>query len=41
MVYYPYWFIFYDDGSVEVIDALTGEKDEHLMAEDVLDSLAR
>jgi len=37
MCYYPYWFIFYDDGSVDVIDALTGEKDKNLMAEDVLD----
>ncbi|MDI6826473.1 MAG: ATP-binding protein [Candidatus Aenigmarchaeota archaeon] len=39
--YYPYWLIFYDDGSVDVIDALTGEKDERLMVEDVLDGLSR
>jgi len=37
MCYYPYWFIFYDDGGIDVIDALTGEKDKHLMSEDVLD----
>jgi len=37
--YYPYWFIFYDDGGVEVIDALTGEKDKHLMLEDILEML--
>jgi len=37
MVYYPYWFIFYEDGTVDVIDALTGEKDKHLISEDMLD----
>jgi len=35
--YYPYWLIFYDDGNVDVIDALTGEKDERLMIEDILE----
>ncbi len=39
MCYYPYWFIFYDDGNVDVIDALTGEKDKHLISEDILNSL--
>jgi len=37
--YYPYWFIFYEDGDVDIIDALTGEKDKHLMDEDVLEKL--
>ena len=41
MVYYPYWFIFYDDGSVEVIDALSGENDKNLIVEDVLEKLPR
>jgi hypothetical protein len=36
MIYYPYWFIFYDDGTVEVIDALTGEQDKNLILEDIL-----
>jgi DNA helicase HerA-like ATPase len=40
MCYYPYWFIFYDDGSIDAIDALTGEKDKHLMSEDILDLIA-
>jgi hypothetical protein len=31
MVYYPYWFVFYDDGTYEAIDALTGEKDKNLI----------
>jgi hypothetical protein len=35
--YYPYWLIFYDDGNIDVIDALTGEKDERLMIEDALE----
>jgi len=38
--YYPYWFIFYDDGDVDVIDALTGEKDKNLVLEDFLDLLS-
>jgi len=37
--FYPYWFIFYDDGNIEVIDALTGEKDKRLMIEDILEML--
>jgi hypothetical protein len=41
MCYYPYWFIFYDDGSVDVIDALTGEKDKNLAVEEVLEKLPR
>jgi len=39
-VYYPYWFIFYEDGSVDVIDAITGEKDKNLFLEDVLGMLS-
>jgi len=39
--YYPYWLIFYEDGSTDVIDGLTGEKDERLMLEDVLEGLSR
>jgi len=35
--YYPYWLIFYDDGNFDVIDALTGEKDENLQVEDMVD----
>ncbi len=38
--YYPYWIIFYDDGSVDVIDALTGEEDKNLPSEDILDMLS-
>lgn len=38
--YYPYWIIFYDDGSVDVIDALTGEEDKNLSSEDILDMLS-
>jgi hypothetical protein len=37
--YYPYWLIFYDDGDIDVIDAITGEKDENLEIEDVLGML--
>ena len=29
-LYYPYWLIFYDDGKVDVVDSLTGEKDDYL-----------
>ncbi|MEM5793309.1 MAG: ATP-binding protein [Candidatus Aenigmatarchaeota archaeon] len=29
-LYYPYWLIFYDDGKVDVVDALTGERDDFL-----------
>ncbi len=29
-LYYPYWLIFYDDGKVDVVDALTGERDDYL-----------
>lgn len=29
-LYYPYWLILYDDGRVDVVDALTGEKDDYL-----------
>jgi DNA-binding Lrp family transcriptional regulator len=39
MCYYPYWFIFYDDGTFDVIDALTGEKDKNLISEDILNLL--
>jgi len=39
MVYYPYWFVFYDDGTYEAIDALTGEKDKNLISEDILNLL--
>ena len=28
--YYPYWLIFYEDGNVDVIDALRGNRDEYL-----------
>jgi hypothetical protein len=38
--YYPYWLIFYDDGNVDIIDALTGEKDKNISSEDVLDMLS-
>ena len=38
--YYPYWFIFYDDGDVDVIDALTGEKEKNLVLEDILGMLS-
>ena len=38
--YYPYWLVFYDDGSVDVIDALSGEKDEYLMVEDILELIS-
>ena len=37
MCYYPYWLIFYEDGDVDIIDALTGEKDKNLTPEDILD----
>ena len=29
-IYYPFWLIFYDDGRVDVVDALTGERDDYL-----------
>lgn len=29
-LYYPFWLIFYDDGRVDVVDALTGERDNYL-----------
>ncbi len=29
-LYYPFWLIFYDDGRVDVVDALTGERDDYL-----------
>ena len=38
--YYPYWLIFYDDGNVDIIDALTGEKDKALPPENILDLLS-
>ena len=38
--YYPYWFIFYDDGNVDIVDALTGKKDKFLMKTDILDNLS-
>lgn len=38
--YYPYWFIYYDDGSIEVIDGLSGEKDERLNPDEVLETLS-
>jgi len=38
-IYYPYWLIFYEDGNVDVVDALTGEKDKFL-TENFLDELA-
>jgi len=38
--YYPYWLIFYDDGNVDIIDALTGEKDKTLPSDDILDMLS-
>jgi hypothetical protein len=38
--YYPYWLIFYDDGNVDVKDALTGEEDKNLATEDILDMLS-
>jgi DNA-binding MarR family transcriptional regulator len=37
--YYPYWVIYYDDGNIDMIDALTGEKDDHIVADDILDSV--
>jgi hypothetical protein len=37
MCYYPYWLVFYEDGDVDIIDALTGEKDKNLTPEDILD----
>lgn len=37
--YYPYWFIFYDDGNVDVFDALTGKKDKFLMENDFIEKL--
>ncbi len=39
-VYYPYWFIFYEDGSLDAIDAVTGEKDESLVEENILDNVS-
>jgi len=38
--YYPYWLIFYDDGDIDVIDAITGEKDKNLPIEDFLEMLS-
>ncbi len=29
-LYYPYWLIFYDSGKVDVVDGLTGERDDFL-----------
>jgi len=29
-LYYPYWLIFYDSGGVDVVDGLTGERDDFL-----------
>jgi len=29
-LYYPYWLIFYDNGKVDVVDGLTGERDDFL-----------
>lgn len=37
--YYPYWVLFFSDGNVEIIDALTGEKDEYLKNKNILDDL--
>ena len=37
--YYPYWFVYYDDGSIEVIDGLSGEKDERLNPDEILEFL--
>jgi hypothetical protein len=39
--YYPYWLIFYEDGSIDAIDALTGEKDKNLPVEDVLEEIPK
>ena len=29
-LYYPYWLIFYDSGGMDVVDGLTGERDDFL-----------
>ncbi len=39
LCYYPYWVLFYNNGNVEIVDALTGEKDEYLKGKDVIDHL--
>lgn len=39
MCFYPYWVVFYDDGNIDVIDAMTGDKDEFIIKEDFIDNL--
>jgi DNA helicase HerA-like ATPase len=39
MAYYPYWLLLLTDGTVEVIDALTGEKDEYLKSAGIIDNI--
>jgi hypothetical protein len=38
IAYYPFWVLFFDDGNVEVVDAVTGEKDSY-MKDKMLDKL--
>ena len=39
LCYYPYWILFYNNGNVEILDALTGEKDEYLKNKSILNNL--
>src|SRR3989338_661028 len=39
MCYYPYWIMFHSDGNVEIIDAITGQKDDYLKNKNILDNL--
>jgi hypothetical protein len=39
MAFYPYWLLYLSDGTVEIVDALTGEKDEYLKSSGLIDSL--
>jgi len=39
LCYYPYWLLILSDGTVEVVDAITGEKDEYLKSSNFIESL--
>lgn len=39
MCFYPYWILILSDGTIEIIDALTGEKDDYLKNINFIDNI--
>ena len=37
--FYPFWILYLSDGTIEVVDGLTGEKDEYLKTTSFIDNL--